>query len=417
MKVLIWDMFELRNTGGPSGYLYNIHEYLKEHPNPNIVLLSDIINTSTNLNDTVSTSDCNSNVVLSAKRNPLKKTWHSLLYSLKCAPKLKSNITKAVDYIYRIYHIKWNGPEANLDLSEYNFIHFHFLIHIRQFRNTYPNFKGKTIVTSHSPCPWTYESIDRDPSIKHLKHFIIRQECKSYKSADYIMFPCLQAREPYEHNRQIKCTLEKMSNKIFYVPTSILYDNEGNIHNIQRKDINIPDNAFVIAFFGRHNNIKGYDILKEIAIKTLEKHHNLYFLLAGMGDIAPIEHPRWIELGFVSNVKDLMKVCDFYVVPNRETYFDLVVIEALRSGMIMSLSRTGGNKYFEQLPKNETKGLFFFDIEKQETVIEQIDQLIKTKEDSPTKFDELKSLNKALYLKYFTMERYVDNYIKELQCL
>ena len=110
-------------------------------------------------------------------------------------------------------------------------------------------------------------------------------------------------------------------------------------------------------------------------------------------------------------------MCDFYVVPNRETYFDLVVIEALRSGMIMSLSRTGGNKYFEQLPKNETKGLFFFDIEKQETVIEQIDQLIKTKEDSPTKFDELKSLNKALYLKYFTMERYVDNYIKELQCL
>lgn len=40
MKVLIWDNFELQNTGGPSNYLYNIHEYLKDHPNNSIVFLS-----------------------------------------------------------------------------------------------------------------------------------------------------------------------------------------------------------------------------------------------------------------------------------------------------------------------------------------------------------------------------------------
>lgn len=36
-KILIWDkQLPLENMGGPSGYLYNIHEFLKEHPSEQI---------------------------------------------------------------------------------------------------------------------------------------------------------------------------------------------------------------------------------------------------------------------------------------------------------------------------------------------------------------------------------------------
>lgn len=31
-KVLIWDNFPLKNIGGPMGYCYNIHEFLKNIP-------------------------------------------------------------------------------------------------------------------------------------------------------------------------------------------------------------------------------------------------------------------------------------------------------------------------------------------------------------------------------------------------
>lgn len=41
-KVLIWDNFQLKNIGGPMGYCYNIHEFLKKHPN-NIRLLFFLI--------------------------------------------------------------------------------------------------------------------------------------------------------------------------------------------------------------------------------------------------------------------------------------------------------------------------------------------------------------------------------------
>lgn len=35
-KVLIWDDFPMSNIGGPMGYCYNIHEYLKDHPTKQI---------------------------------------------------------------------------------------------------------------------------------------------------------------------------------------------------------------------------------------------------------------------------------------------------------------------------------------------------------------------------------------------
>ena len=32
-KILIWNKnLPLKNAGGPAGYLYNIHSYLKEYP-------------------------------------------------------------------------------------------------------------------------------------------------------------------------------------------------------------------------------------------------------------------------------------------------------------------------------------------------------------------------------------------------
>jgi glycosyltransferase involved in cell wall biosynthesis len=176
------------------------------------------------------------------------------------------------------------------------------------------------------------------------------------------MFPCPQAKEPYEHNKKIKATLDKLNDRTFYTPTSILTESNKTVHNLSRQDYNIPESAFIIAYFGRHNKIKGFDIFRDIVSKALEANPNLYVLCAGSGEISSLRHPRWIELGFVSNVKDIMPLCDLYVLPNRETYFDLVVIEALRAGLVLNVSLTGGNKYFKTLPTSGINGIYYFDI-------------------------------------------------------
>lgn len=40
---MIWDDFPMNNIGGPMGYCYNIHEYLKIHPTKQITFLSDLL--------------------------------------------------------------------------------------------------------------------------------------------------------------------------------------------------------------------------------------------------------------------------------------------------------------------------------------------------------------------------------------
>lgn len=42
-KVLIWDDFPMSNMGGPMGYCYNIHEFLKIYPTQQITFLSDLL--------------------------------------------------------------------------------------------------------------------------------------------------------------------------------------------------------------------------------------------------------------------------------------------------------------------------------------------------------------------------------------
>ena len=42
-KILIWDLFQKVNTGGPSGYLYNLQQYLLKHPTEQVTFLSDLL--------------------------------------------------------------------------------------------------------------------------------------------------------------------------------------------------------------------------------------------------------------------------------------------------------------------------------------------------------------------------------------
>lgn len=413
MKVLIWDMFELHNTGGPSGYLYNIHEYLSSHPVPQIVFLSDILGNHKE-EDTVKDSNSVACGIEKEKLRSsiLKRIWHGVLSVMQLTPKIKSYITKTIDYSYRAYHIQWKGIKGNINLSEYDYIHFHMLLNLRQFKNTFPEYKGKTIFTSHCPCPWTDEMIDFDRDLRFLRPIMIRQECKTYQCADYIMFPCSQAKEPYEHNRIVNKTLGLLENRTFYVPTSIISDPTINPQTIKRSDYNIPEFALVIGFFGRHNYIKGYDILKQIGQEVLDNHPDIYFLCASAGDIKPLNHPRWRELGYISNVHEIMRLCDMYVLPNRETYFDLVAIEALRAGMVLSMSDTGGNRYFHTLPDYETKGIYHFDKNDITTPVKQIESLCKMKKNNVELFNELKTSNRILYEHYFTTSKYIDSYIE-----
>lgn len=390
-KVLIWDNRKLANVGGPSGYLYNIHEYLKLYPNNQIVFLSDVIGTDTNY----------------------KSTEHTITE----ANKLIFGLKQIINIAWRWYHVLTPDLPCGFNLNEYDFIHVHNIYLALCFRNKYPDYTGKLIVTSHSPSPAIDEFLAPNKWLSFMRPIGIRREVQCFESADYYMFPCKDAREPYEHDRLLKETFSKNEKKFYYVPSSI-----NDIHIDDNKilkfaELGIPENSFVITYFGRHNHVKGYDIIKKVGELLLDKYPNLYFVCGGRGSIEPLKHKRWIELGFVNNAHELLYQSDLYISANRDTYFDLVVLEILRSSTKALLSNTGGNRYFKRLPEDETRGIKLFNIDKIDELLRMIEDSIHQKMADSEGYKQHGKANRELFLKYFTIDKYIDRYIKAINSL
>ena len=378
-KILIWDTVELKNIGGPSGYLYNLHAFLMQEPSSQIVFLSDLLKkTSKNLQERDYTQNKRKSLLLKACNlypSGLKKLFFS-----RCVKKILDSWL----YVYNFFWEQFRRPfiiPSTINFNDYDFIHFHLMPDLLRFKNNRMKFNGKIILTSHCPCTWTDEVIffENKKWLAFFRRIILRQEVECYKCADYIMFPCKEAREPYEKE-----------------PTS---------------------QSFVIGFFGRHSKIKGYDLLKDVAEKLLKKYDNLYFLCAGKGDIPPLNHPHWIELGFINNIQDFLPKCDLYILPNQDTYFDLIVLEILRAGTIALLSNNGGNRYFKTFPPKETIGIDFFNIQSKTEILNLVEKNIKLNKENISLYQGRRKMNQIIFYHYFTVDDYVKNYLSAIELL
>ena len=410
-KVLIWDLFPRLNIGGPLGYLYNVREYLLEHPTEQITFFTDLV---------------------------LEKygdaEWLNPTSPFKNEPKSRlGKLWRRLEGVYYTSILPFRGLEfivpKDININEYDYVHIHQVTHFQQFKQLFPDYAGKVIITSHSPCPFSDELIERAASEKAklykwiqffkpaMRRYLISKECEAYDMTDYVMFPCAGAREPYEKDNEMRKAFTRNDNKFFYVPSAITDYRPDESVMQKLSDLNIPEDAFVITYFGRHNAIKGYDVLSQLGEKLLNKYPNLYFVCAGKGAIEPPQHPRWIELGFINNVDDLLPQGSLYVLPNRETYFDLITLQILRAGVPIVLSTTGGNVFFEELPLSETKGMTFFDINDEEQLKVIVEQLIQQKSNNPAAFKEMRQLNRKLFEQYFTLDKYVGKYLESINAL
>lgn len=411
-KVLIWDNFKLEDRGGQFGYLYQIHEFLKVRSDGRIVFLSDLIKQGhkeikPESNEPHCTSKAHSSISCFIVRG--------LFLTIK---KIRTFLKTGIFFGWTQFREGLNEIPDSIDLNEFSFIHFHWNPTASQFLHTHKEYKGKVILTSHCPCTWTDEHLTYFPPwVKWFRLMALYSECWTYKHADYLMFPCREAREAYEKVLPVRFAFKCNEGKFFYVPSSIL-DKQVDERSMQKySEFGIPDGSFVITFFGRHNTIKGYDILERLGQELLDKYDNLYFLCAGRGLLEPIQHKRWIELGFIKNTHELLYQSDLYVLPNRETYFDLITLEVLRSGTKIIMSDTGGNKYFKCLDKSETIGIEYFDISNFHQLKNEVEKAIQEKKNCHDKYLKYGSSNRKLFLEYFTPETYVEEYLKSVESL
>lgn len=332
-------------------------------------------------------------------------------------PKWINNIHRTIRGIKNISKLLNGEVFAPVrDFSEYDIIHFHETKDMFLERENLKHYKGIVLYQSHSPLPWGQEQckdispwFSRCISDMSEKYEAMDQFC--FERADYIIFPCEEAEEPYIDNwPYYKEFRKKNRQKYRYVLTGIMPAVAKRERADVLKDYNIPVDGFVISYVGRHNSVKGYDILKEIADRYFKINENSWVISAGLeAPFTRLKHPRWKEIGFTNDPHSLISASDVFVLPNRVTYFDIVMIEVLSLGKIVVASRTGGNKLFEKMG---VSGVFLYD-----TKDEAVELLAKVKSMPLEEKNRLGNENKLFYKNYLSNSAMYDSYIKLLQSL
>lgn len=140
------------------------------------------------------------------------------------------------------------------------------------------------------------------------------------------------------------------------------------------------------------------------------KQEDIYFMIAGKEEpLKGLEHPHWCEIGWTNDPHSLINASDVFVLPNEETYFDLIMLEVLSLGKIIIASRTGGNKFFEKI---DAPGVMLYSDEKQ-----AIELIEKVKHMNQDEREVLEKKNHELFKEKFSNPVFAQNYVNIINSL
>lgn len=173
------------------------------------------------------------------------------------------------------------------------------------------------------------------------KVFFSHIENYAFMHSDGFIFPSEHSRDLYRAFPGFEKSINKPTR---FVKTGCVERVVTKDRAQYRREIGVDDDCFLVAYIGRHNTIKGYDLLIE-AFDQLKDDQRLRFVCAGAPStlLSCPQSTNWIELGYINDAYNLMNAADILVVPNRSTYYDLVIVEALSHGTIVLTTPTGGN--------------------------------------------------------------------------
>lgn len=382
MKVLIYfPENQLGPEGGPAGYLYNLKQQIKKDEAISVEFLSEKNVSSNFFYDVLS---------------GVNRVINFLLYSNPRMRFLKHKIWKS-------------KKKSKVNIKDYDIVHFHGTLDMFTERENLKKYRGLILLTSHSPKVFFRENIEDYMDLNTYN----KQKCfcdslelidkYAFERSDFVLFPCKEAEEPYYHSWEAYAEIrEKL--KIRYIPTGIMPEKVEQSRENIRKELNIPDDAFVISYVGRHNEVKGYDIL----IDLFSKLNNIYIICCGrQGSIEYPNSERWIEVGWTNKPFTYVNASDVMIIPNRETYFDLALLQALSIGTMLLISDTGGNKYFKN---NEDKGIFVFNDE-----TDALEHIARIRQFDSNEINFRKAKMKDYFVRNFSNEVFYKNYCELLK--
>lgn len=194
--------------------------------------------------------------------------------------------------------------------------------------------------------------------------------------------------------------------RLIYNGASPLAKSSEEEKSILRRELGIPDDAFVVGIFARMELVKDHDTFLDFAYECIERGlDKAYFLIVGDGskrwyvdDFIENEElgDRIKSLGFVSDIAPLMNLCHVNINCSIGTETtNLALLEGMSLGVVPVVSDLGGNiKIAENCGIVCTRG-------DDEEFADAIEELYHDRD----KLAELSSAAKAKYLANYTSER------------
>lgn len=400
--VIYYEWYLDIRAGGPTGYLANLLDGLNRiENNINPMIFFDTIPKQLPAVEPVLNHSIKS-IHDFFYKNEKRKTFYINYIS-------RYQEQKYIDYCNFLNNIENMYCNSELfkkiNMNNTKTIHVHTIgdaVKLKNSLNKIGNRSTKIMLTCHTPEAPSDEyfkayleeghNLKRATTVKHLWKNI---EKKAFESADILVFPSVESMEPLSLTMDGFTEIQK-NKDIRFLPSGAKALKSSLTKKEAKKKYGV-EGKFVIGYVGRHNEIKGYDILKSAAEKILQVDKNICFLIGGSQGktFKPLNDKNWIEAGWV-NPADLFMALDAFVLPNRMTYFDLVLLEVMSMGVPIIASNTGGNKSVQET----TNALTLYN-----DVSELVQTILNIKSKNPV---ELQQMSQKVYSAYMT------NYIPEI---
>ena len=119
----------------------------------------------------------------------------------------------------------------------------------------------------------------------------------------------------------------------------------------KKEEIGVPENAYTLLSVGELNNNKNHQVILRALARLNDQ--TIHYVIAGKGDLRnsliELAHKLGIEtqvhlLGFRTDVAELYKVADIYLLPSIREGLNVSVMEAMASGLPCIISDIRGNR-------------------------------------------------------------------------
>lgn len=373
--------------GGPSGYIANLSQGLQS------------IGAANNVN------------IISEEKSLISSTKSRM-------SKLKNFIGKSelvTEYLMAKKSVNLRDISIKQKLEDTTFnandlLHVHNVMDYHSLRKY--NLSSKVLLTPHTPESVADEFVNvirnnyNNQSLKLKKYWktIKDIEDQVFRDCQYFMFPSEEAMGIYKDFVKDFDKVIKDKKVFFNLTGSKPLNFQFNREEFRRK-LNIDNDAFVISYIGRHDAIKGFDLLNEVAKAVYKIDPKIVFLSGGTGPIKS-DSPNFIQMGWTDDPGSIVNCSDLFILPNKNTYFDLVLLEVLSLGTPVLASNTGGNKTISKL----SDGVVNFESNNLDEIIRTIFEL-KEREDLLV---SMRHRNKQIFELNFTLDKFAGRYLKVL---